>query len=78
LQQTNDAVVSHGLRIFVTDVGMDKTLDGNHVAGHDTGVLQELLCLFVETAAPRDYRVRNGEEDDLDKLDTNNLDTLAN
>jgi hypothetical protein len=33
--------------------------------------------LFVEAAAAGDYRIRDGKEDDLDKLDTNDLRVLA-
>jgi hypothetical protein len=69
-------VVCHRLRVFVTNIRVDETLDGNHIARYDTGVLQKLLCLFVEAGATGDDRIRNGEEDDLDKLDADNLDVL--
>ena len=51
--------------------------DRYHVASNDAGVLQQLLCQFVETLSAGDKGVRNGQEDDLDKLDTDDLDMLA-
>jgi hypothetical protein len=56
---------------------VDQALNRNHVACYDTSVLQKLLRLFVEAAAAGDYRIRDGEENDLDKLDTDDLGLLA-
>jgi hypothetical protein len=52
-------------------------LDRYHVASNDAGVLQQLLCQSVETLSAGDEGVRDGQEDDLNKLDTDDLDVLA-
>jgi hypothetical protein len=56
---------------------VDEALNRNHVACYDTGVLQKLLSLFVEAAAAGDDRIGDGEEDNLDKLYTDNLGVLT-
>jgi hypothetical protein len=62
---------------FASSSPTNEALDGDHVACNNAGVLQQLLCLLMELLAARDDRVRNGEEDNLDKLDADNLLVLA-
>ena len=71
-------MVVYRLRLEIADVGVDEALDGNRIARHDAGVLQQLLRLFVETLSSGDDGVGNGKKDDLDEFDADNLALLVN
>jgi hypothetical protein len=56
---------------------MYELLDRDHVASDDAGVLQQLLCLFVETLSSSDEGVWDSNKDNLDQFDTDNLKLLV-
>lgn len=73
LQKANHTMVAHGLVAIISHIGMNETLDWDHVASNNARVRQQLLSLFVEAASSSDQRVGNCEKDDLDELDTDSL-----
>jgi hypothetical protein len=70
-------VVVDWLRLKVANVRMYELLDRDHVASDDAGVLQQLLCLFVETLSSSDEGVWDSNKDNLDQFDTDNLKLLV-
>jgi hypothetical protein len=73
LEQADDTVISNHLVFALGFVGVDEGFHGKDVAGDNARAIEQLLGLAVIVASSRGQRIGNGQEDDLDKLDANDL-----